>query len=166
MNRTALIRCILCFVALAGGLAPPSPAGAAGCIVCICTVSTTALSFGTYNPGNSTPTTATATVNASCISVSVPMNATVDLSLSAGNSGNAAARQMANGTARLDYNIYQDSGYSTIWGNGSNGGQLQTMVIANLLTFNASKTAYGRIPARSFPKPGAYTDSIVVTFTF
>ena len=151
---------------LAAGIVPPAPALAAGCVVCICTVSTTSLAFGTYNPGSAVPTTATATVNANCISVSVPMQATVDLSLSAGTSGNAAARQMSSGTARLSYNIYQDSGYATVWGNGSNGGQLQTMTINNLLSFTATKTAYGRIPARRFPKPGAYSDSIVVTFTF
>ncbi|EJL32029.1 spore coat U domain-containing protein [Novosphingobium sp. AP12] len=166
MNPTAFVRTALALGTLAGGLVPPAPASAAGCIVCICTVSTTPLSFGTYNPGSAAPTTATATVNANCISVSVPMQATVDLSLSAGTSGNAAARQMASGAARLDYNIYQDSGYSTVWGNGSNGGQLQSMTINNLLSFSATKTAYGRIPARSFPKSGAYTDSIVVTFTF
>jgi spore coat protein U-like protein len=40
------------------------------------------------------------------------------------------------------------------------------MVIDNLLVFNGTKTAYGRIPARKFPKTGAYADSIVVTFTF
>lgn len=160
------LRITLAMAALTGGLVPPAPASAAGCLVCICTVSTTALAFGTYNPGNAAPTTATATVTANCISVSIPMQATVDLSLSAGTSGNAAARQMASGAARLDYNIYQDSGYSTVWGNGSNGGQLQTMTINNLLSFNTTKTAYGRIPARSFPKPGGYSDSIVVTFTF
>lgn len=166
MNPGAFLRITMAMGTLAGGLVPPAPASAAGCIVCICTVSTTALTFGTYNPGSSTPTTATATVTAGCISVSIPMQATVDLSLSAGTSGNAAARQMASGTSRLDYNIYQDSGYATVWGNGSNGGQSQSMVIANLLTFNTTKTAYGRIPARSFPKPGGYSDSIVVTFAF
>jgi spore coat protein U-like protein len=166
MSTAAFVRTALALGTLAGGLVPPTPASAAGCIVCICTVSTTALSFGTYNPASATPTTATATVNANCISVSVPMQATVDLSLSAGTSGNAAARQMASGAARLDYNIYQDSGYATVWGNGSNGGQIQSMVIENLLVFNGTKTAYGRIPARKFPKTGAYADSIVVTFTF
>lgn len=151
---------------MAGGLVPTAAADAAGCLVCICSVSTTNLSFGTYNPAGSSPTTATATVSASCISVSIPMNASVDLALSAGTSGNAAARQMANGTARLNYNIYQDAGYATVWGNNSNGGSSQSMLINNLLNFNATKTAYGRIPAHQYVKTGAYSDSIVVTFTF
>lgn len=150
----------------AAGLAVSSSTQAAGCLVCLCSVSTTNLSFGTYNPTTATPTTATATVSASCISVSIPMNATVDLSLSAGTSGTASGRQMVNGAARLNYNIYQDSGYATIWGNGSNGGQSQSLSINNLLNFNAAKTAYGRIPAHQYAKQGAYTDPVVVTFTF
>ncbi|WP_404480333.1 spore coat U domain-containing protein [Novosphingobium sp. BL-52-GroH] len=166
MNYSTIVRTVVALGVLAGGLMPPAPGSAAGCLVCLCSVSTTPLSFGTYNPASATPNAATATVTANCISVSVPMNASVDLSLSAGTSGTASGRQLANGAARLNYNIYQDNGYATIWGNGSNGGQLQTMMINNLLNFNASKTAYGRIPARQYPKPGAYSDSIVVTFTF
>lgn len=166
MIRAATIRSAAALLALAGGLLPPSPSAAAGCTVCICSVSTTPLSFGTYNPGSSTAKTATATVTANCISVTLAMNTTVDLSLSAGTSGNAAMRQLASGGSRLDYNIYQDSSHTTVWGNGSNGGQLMTMAITDLLSFTANKTAYGRIPARRFPRAGAYSDSIVVTFTF
>lgn len=163
-----MIRSLVVVAVLAGGLAGvPLPASAAGgCAVCLCTVSTTNLGFGTYNPNTLAATTATATISANCISISVPMNATVDLGLSAGTSGTAAARQLGFGAARLGYNIYQDAGYATIWGNGSNGGQIQTMTITNLLNFSATKTAYGRIPARQYAKAGAYTDSVVVTFTF
>jgi len=149
-----------------GGLVPPAPALAAGCLVCLCSVSTTNLGFGTYNPASAAPAAATATISANCVSVSVPMNASVDLSLSAGTSGSASARQMASGAGRLGYNIYQDAAYATIWGNGSNGGQSQTLMINNLLNFNASKTAYGRIPVKQYVKSGAYADSITVTFTF
>jgi spore coat protein U-like protein len=162
-----MIRSLVVVAVLAGGLAAPVPVSAAGgCTVCLCTVSTTALGFGTYNPNTLAATTATATISANCISISVPMNATVDLALSAGTSGTAAARQLAYGTARLGYNIYQDAGYATIWGNGSNGGQIQTMTITDLLSFGTTKTAYGRIPARQYAKAGPYTDSVVVTFTF
>lgn len=159
-------RAIAMLGAFAVGVVPSATADAAGCLVCICSVSTTPLSFGTYNPAASSPTTATATISATCLSLSLPMTATVDLALSAGTSGNAAARQMANGTARLNYNIYQDAGYATVWGNNSNGGTSQSMSISNLLNWNVSKTAYGRIPAGQYVKTGAYTDSVVVTFTF
>lgn len=155
------------FALALGGLALPMPAGAAGgCTVCLCSLSTTNLAFGTYNPATATPTTATGSATANCISVTLAMNATVDFALSAGTSGNAAARQMANGTARLNYNIFQDAGHTTVWGNGSNGGTVQTMAIVNLLSFTGTKTAYGRIPAKQYVKPGLYTDSIVVTFIF
>jgi spore coat protein U-like protein len=166
MNYPRTFRLLVVLGGLAGGLVPPAPASAAGCLVCLCSVSTTNLSFGTYNPTTATPTTATATVSVSCVSVSIPMTATVDLGLSAGTSTTAAGRQMGNGAARLNYNIYQDGGYATIWGNGSNGGQLQTLSIANLLNFNATRTAFGRIPAGQYAKTGGYTDPIVVTFTF
>lgn len=164
MNRA--LRCLAVLCGTAGAAMPVATVEAAGCLVCVCSVSTTPLSFGTYNPASSSPATATATVSASCLSVSVPMNASVDLALSAGTSGNAAARHMANGAARLNYNIYQDAGYATVWGNGANGGSSQAMSIANLLNWNVSKTAYGRIPAGQYAKTGPYADSVVVTFTF
>lgn len=134
--------------------------------MCICGMSTTALSFGTYNPSSSTARTATATVSVNCISITLPINTAVDLSLSAGTSGTAAAREMANGTARLGYNIFQDAGHATIWGNGSNGGQAQSLSITNSLNYTANRTAYGRIPANQYVSTGSYTDPIIVTFTF
>lgn len=166
MSRGLVLPRSFAIALLMGGMAPEPASAAGGCIVCLCNVSTTSLSFGTYNPSQGSPTAATATVSASCISVSTPMNSTVDLSLSAGTSGTASGRQMANGATRLNYNIYQDGAYATIWGNGSNGGQLQSMTINNLLSFNATRTAFGRIPVHQYVKAGGYTDSIVVTFTF
>lgn len=152
--------------ALAAAMVTPTPAWAAGCTVCICGMSTTALNFGTYNPGSSTAQTATATITVNCISITLPINTAVDLSLSAGTSGTAAAREMANGTSRLAYNIFQDAGYATIWGNGSNGGQGQSLSIVNSLNYTANRTAYGRIPANQYVRAGSYTDPIIVTFTF
>lgn len=160
------IRAVAVLGALMLGVLPSAVADAAGCTVCICSVSATSMNFGTYNPAASGATTASATINASCVSVTLTMNATVELGLSAGTSGNAAARQMANGATRLNYNIYQDAAYATVWGNGSNGGSQQTMQIVNLLSFNSTKTAYGRIPAGQYVRTGPYTDSVVVTFTF
>lgn len=166
VTRRTRMRGFATIAALLAGVVPSAVADAAGCTVCLCTMSTTNLSFGTYNPSSPSPTTATATVTANCVSITLAMNATVDFALSAGTSGNAAARQMANGTTRLNYNIYQDAAYATVWGNGSNGGTSQTATITNSLNWTGTKTAYGRIPAGQYVKTGPYSDSVVVTFTF
>lgn len=143
----------------------PAPA-VAGCLACSCSASTTNLNFGTYNPANSTPTQTTSTVTVGCFSILVLMVGTLDVGLSAGTSGTAAARTLANGTSRLNYNIYQENARSTVWGGLSAGGLLQTLSINGVLTYTRNITAYGSIPARQWVKPGTYSDNIVVTIIY
>lgn len=143
----------------------PAPA-VAGCPACSCSTSTTNLNFGMYNPANSTPTQTTSTVTVSCFSILVLMVGTLDVGLTAGTSGTAAARTLANGTSRLNYNIYQENARTTVWGGLGTGGMLQTLSINGLLTYTKNITAYGSIPARQWVNPGTYSDNIVVTIIY
>ena len=91
-------------------------------------------SFGTLNFGNnlgiidlSTATNITSAVNAGSIVIKCTPNAAVPLSLNSGlnvASNISAGRLLKNSTTNqtLNYQLYQNSGFSTVWGNGSNGG--------------------------------------------
>ncbi|MDF8332745.1 spore coat protein U domain-containing protein [Novosphingobium cyanobacteriorum] len=155
---------------LLGILAPlaislPGPAKAS-CAACSCSASATNLNFGTYDPARSTPTQATSSVSVNCFSFIVLMVGTIDIGLTAGTSGTATTRTLANGTSRLNYNVYEESALINIWGGLGNGGLLETLSIAGLLTYTKQLTAYGSIPPRQWVKPGTYSDSVVVTVMF
>ncbi len=83
----------------------------------------------------------------------------------------AGARQMANGTARLAYQLYKDSGHQTIWdatgiGSGTingSGGVTETGSGGN-----QNLTVYGRI-AQGTNVPatiGNYSDTVVITVAY
>lgn len=79
----------------------------------------------------------------------------------------AAGRNLKNtaNTDTLSYQLYQDSGHNTVWGNGSNGG--------STLSLTASSSAAQTLPvfARLFartptPSAGTYTDTVTVTVSY
>jgi spore coat protein U-like protein len=70
-------------------------------------------------------------------------------------------RLLANGAATVNYNLYSDSGRTTIWGN-SGGALVNSTGNGADQTF----TVYGRVPAQTTPAPGTYTDLVTVTVTY
>ncbi len=131
-------------------------------------------SFGALNFGNSIASlnsaiSITSTANAGSILIKCTPNATVTLSLDSGlnaASNISAGRLLKNSTTNqtLNYQLYQNASYSTVWGNGSNGGN--SMVV----TANGTAQEY-KVYARLFavspvPPAGLYTDRITVTVTY
>lgn len=149
--------------AIVVGLAISSPAAA--CTLCSCTASTSGISFGSYDPGASSPNDISGTVTLNCTGV-VSLMGTIDIAASPGTSGNAAARQMAQGADRLNYNLYTDSSRTSIWGTGAGGTSTMTATLNGLLVFSQSVTVYGRLPAHQWARTGAYADSVIVTITY
>ena len=87
------------------------------------------------------------------------------------NSVTAADRQMASGTTRLRYNLFEDSARSAIWGDGFNS----TVVATGGMTVGpgagngiriATHTLYGRIPGLQDVLPGHYADTLVLTLNY
>lgn len=80
--------------------------------------------------------------------------------ISAGGSGNVAARRMVGpGAAQVAYNLYTSAAYSTVWDNtngvsGVGNGADQYLPV------------YGRIPVQTTPVPGTYTDTVTVTVSW
>lgn len=78
--------------------------------------------------------------------------------------GNVLARKMKHTTAAdtVNYQLFQDAAYATIWGDAS-GGTPQAGVGTGA---NQIFTVYGRVPAQPTPRPGVYRDVITATVTF
>lgn len=127
-----------------------------------CIISTTPLAFGSYDPvvGNaSAPLDGTATVTITCT-----MGTPASIGLDAGANAVAAQRRLTNGSAAyLNYQVYLDSGYSTVWGTDTSN-QLD----AGTAPSKAPRAfpVYGRIPAAQDVPVGAFSDSIVATVNF
>jgi spore coat protein U-like protein len=131
-----------------------------------CAVSASATNFGSYNTLSSTPLDGTGNVRVSCSNlISILVNYTI--LLSTGSSGTYAARQMANGTNMLAYNLYTSAARSIVWGNGGAGTSvLSDGYLLGVLTVTQDYPVYGRIPAGQNVPPGAYIDTIVVTVNY
>lgn len=137
--------------------------------LCSCSVSTTAVAFGNYNPLAAGSTDSTGSVRVSCGGVAgllIPYR--IDLGLGGGASYGARRMSATGGT--LGYNLYTDSTYATIWGDGSGGSQYVTGgILLDVAGLSPAQThwVYGRIPARQVSAvPGSYTDAITVTLTY
>jgi len=135
-----------------------------------CTVSATGPAFGVYSPANASPTVSNGNVTASCTWTGGGAT-TVNLvaSYSPGNSGSYPNRWMLSGTNRLNYNLYFESTFQTIRGNGTGGtqtGSASLSVSSANRTATATGTIFGRIPAGQDAVPGSYSDTIVITMTY
>lgn len=132
-----------------------------------CTVSATSVAFGTYSPLSGAPDPSTGTVTLQCTAPSTILLSWT-IALSTGNSGTYSNRAMSDGAGNLAYQLYEDSAYQTIWGDGTNGtSEVSGSQLLQIgLTYTQSYTVYGLIPGGQNAAPGTYDDSIVVTVTY
>jgi spore coat protein U-like protein len=147
--RHALIVAVLSLLAFAGR------AEAA------CTISTTAVSFGTYNVFNVSATTSTGTVTYRCGNA----DHNITITISTGSSGTFANRTMKKGTEALTYNLYMDAAFANVWGDGS--GTTTTYHINNPPNnTDVPLTVYGRVLALQDVSAGSYSDTVIATINF
>lgn len=166
MNRTA--RIALMFGGVVLGMAAPAFAqtatanlGISATVNGTCTITTTPVAFGVYDPvvaNASVPLDATGTVVVTCTKGA---GTRIDL----GNGGNflTGARRMAGGTDFLTYELYTDSGRTTVWGSGVGAG--------NTIGAAPSKaartvTVYGRVASGQDVSAASYADTVVATINF
>ena len=126
-----------------------------------CLVSATTLNFGTYNPASATALTGTSTISVYCTSGSPYTTA---LNVGSGG-GTFATRTLLNGSNTLDFNLYRDSAYTQVWGDGSGSTYTVAGTGSGLLTANTI-TVYGQIPISQDKPVGAYTSLITVTVSY
>jgi spore coat protein U-like protein len=150
---------VICGVSLllASGIACAAPS---------CTITSTAITFSTYDPLSSTALASTGTLGFSCTSGVLTGGDNFTISLSTGSSGTYTTRTMKSGIKILNYNLYTTVSDTTVWGNGTAG---TATVTAHYSANNAppvNVTVYALIPAMQNVTAGSYTDSIVATVTF
>jgi spore coat protein U-like protein len=126
-----------------------------------CTISTTAVSFGTYNVFNATDTTSTGTITYRCGN----SDHNITITISTGSSGSFTNRTMKKATENLTYNLYTDAAFTSVWGDGS--GPTQTYHIGNPPNnTDVNLTVYGRVPAQQDVSAGSYSDTVIATISF
>jgi spore coat protein U-like protein len=124
-----------------------------------CSLNTQSVFFGEYDYSVPLPVNATGLIWLQC-DANTPVRVSLDAGLYSG--GNPLARQMESGAggAPLRYNIYTDSSYSQVWGDGSRGtGVYSTSVAAP----STNVILYGRIPPFQNVPTGIYQDSLTIT---
>lgn len=129
-------------------------------LVKACGVSATTLNFG-----SSVGLLSAAVNQNTTLSVTCTKSAADNIGLYAGQNGggNLNARAMKSGASdTVGYQLYSDSGNTTVWGN-----TIGTNTVAGTGTGNSqSLTVYGNMPAQATPPAATYNDTITVTVTY
>ena len=126
-----------------------------------CTVSTSAIAFGNVNPISGANVDATGGISVTCTNGT---SWTAAAGVGSGTGASFAARRMSDGSNLLSYNIYTDSGRTTVWGDGTGS----TATIGNTGSGSAQAvTIYGRVASgQTSVPPGDYDDTVSVTVTY
>lgn len=129
-----------------------------------CTVSGTALSFGSaIDPlATGVPLDAASTLTVTC-SNTTPYAVSLNAGANAGGASNFSARTMKSGSNTLGYQLYLDSGRTTVWGDGTASSSTKSSTGTGSAQ---TLSVYGRVPSLANVVPGTYTDTVTVTVTY
>jgi spore coat protein U domain-containing protein, fimbrial subunit CupE1/2/3/6 len=127
-----------------------------------CTVSAFAINFGTYEPvvtNTAVPLDSTTTINVYCTS-----GTSGSVSLDNGSNFSGGARRMKSAAGVfMTYEVYKDSGYSTVW---NAVGVNSATSVNKTIPLGGGFIAYGRIPAGQDIQAGAYSDTMQAIVTY
>lgn len=122
-------------------------------------LTTAPMNFPDYRATEAAPTDASTQFSVRC-TLGTPVNIGLDKGLIGASE---SARQLANGSSRLSYNLYTSAARTTVWDNSAS----RITASGQGLGTDMSFTVYGRIPAGQFSAaPGAYTDTITVVVSY
>jgi spore coat protein U-like protein len=137
----------------------------AACV--IATVSTSGVAFGSFNPLPGQSADTTGTISVTCTGV-LFTTASYTITIASGL-GTFAARKMVSGPDSLTYNLYRDSAFTQVWGDGSGSTftVTDTVTIPLTLSITTNYVVYSRIASgQNTAKAHTYNDSLVVTVTY
>jgi spore coat protein U-like protein len=152
----------LLFAATTSAATATANLGVSATVTNNCTISTTALAFGSYDPVAAHA--ATDLDGTGAVSVACTKGTTATVGLGLGSNASGSARRMSDGSGNfLTYELYQDSGHSTVW--GAAGAGLLSPAAAPSKTAR-SFTVYGRVVSNQDVTAGSYSDTVVATVNF
>jgi spore coat protein U-like protein len=122
-----------------------------------CTVSGGGISFGSYDGSAAVGGTGSVSFNCGLLT-----SFTIKLGPGSGTIGQRTMTINGGGSATLNYNLYQDVGHATLWGDGTTG---QTQFVLSILG-GFSLPVFGLIPAGQRVTAGGYGDNVVITIVF
>ena len=127
-----------------------------------CTISTSALAFGSYDPVGTNASTNLDGTGSVAVACTKGTTATVGLGL--GSNASGSTRRLTDGSGNyLTYELYQDSGHTTVWGNAG-GGLLSPAAAPSKAARNF--TVYGQVVSNQDVTAGSYSDTVVATVNF
>jgi spore coat protein U-like protein len=127
-----------------------------------CTITTAPLAFGSYDPV--VTNASTALDGSGTVTVTCTKGATATVGLGLGANASGSTRRMTDGSgAFLTYELFQDSGRTTVW---SNAGAGLLSPAAAPSKAPRSFTVYGRVAANQDVPAGSFTDTVVATVNF
>ena len=127
-----------------------------------CTVSSTRIDFGSISPRASGTSTATSNITALCTQTTI-----YTISVGGGSSGDILHRTLlgvkSGNTDSLLYNVYLDTSYGTIVGDGSQGTSVLSGTGSGILQ---NYTIYGLLQLNQYITPDQYQDNLSVTINY
>ena len=127
-----------------------------------CIITVAPLTFGVYTPGDLVPLDSTGQLDISCRG----QNGLLSVAMSTGTSGSFVSREMQSGVFAMMYNIFVDAARSIIWGDGTGGTTLISLVKQTSGRQDYTLPVHGRIPAQQSVAAGTYADDILITVSF
>ena len=127
-----------------------------------CTITTTPVSFGSYNVFAASADDGTGQITYRCTGPRPPL---VTIHLDKGGSPSFSPRRMRKGSETLGYNLYLDSTRSTIWGDGTGGSQVYSRTNPPRGQ-NINLSVFGRIPSGQDVSSGTYSATVTATIFF
>src|ERR1700686_2221261 len=145
-----------------GCMVTADPASAQSCSFIVSNID-----FGSINLAANTPFTSTSTYSASCTGTA---NTTVrtcpNIDVGSGGSTSGNPRFLLNGATQLNFNLYQDGAYSSVWGSnlwgfaGSYAAPTIDVALNGSGSGSASQTIYGQVwPGQQTLPAGLYSSS-------
>ena len=159
MKRTLIA---ITFIAMSSAplfaVSATAPLGVSASVAANCTITTAPVSFGVYDTIAGTAVSGNGTVNVACTKGASGL--TIDLSTgSNGATAVGTTRAMNSGANTLNYELYADSAFGTVWSTGYATGNAPS---------NASRafTVYGLISANQDVPAGSYSDTVIARINY
>lgn len=118
------------------------------------------MNFGALSPANKKELIANTSAK---IVVKCPVNTKFAVGLGNGLNYKSSSRHLCSTDSCVSYTLYQDSAYTTKWGDNLN---VDTINMTSTSGDSQSLIVYGTIPTQVWPAAGTYTDTVTVTLFY